>query len=365
MADQIPAATQAVVDASSSAQRNIGQAAGGITTAQQQADLALDGLTALAQDHPDLRGDANFQLAIEAARQADRAAATAGVAAQEASTSSSQAVAASQQLQSASSGALQQLRSAAGQGSELVRSAQQAADGAGGLRTGLDGALTGAHSLQAQIGRLQGAATQLADGLGASLDQIPPSNAQQRAQIADSLSVPVDVRTTNLHPARSYGRGLAPLLCGIGLWVFGLVAYLVLRPLNARALAGRARALVLYGVLAGGLGLHPLHPLWTIGLLVLTAGAFVALIHLLRTLFGIAGVALSVVLLTFQLTASGGLYPLETAPAPFRTIHPLSPLTYVVDGLRVTISGGEPFQLIRAAIVLGALLLVCLGLTTL
>jgi putative membrane protein len=118
-------------------------------------------------------------------------------------------------------------------------------------------------------------------------------------------------------------------------------------------------------VLAGGLGLHPLHPLWTIGLLVLTAGAFVALIHLLRTLFGIAGVALSVVLLTFQLTASGGLYPLETAPAPFRTIHPLSPLTYVVDGLRVTISGGEPFQLIRAAIVLGALLLVCLGLTTL
>lgn len=384
MADQIPAATQAVVDASSSAQRNSGQAAGGITTAQQQADLALDGLTALAQDHPDLRGDANFQLAIEAARQADRAAATAGVAAQEASTSSSQAVAASQQLQSASSGALQQLRSAASQGSELVRSAQQAADGAGGLRTGLDGALTGAHSLQAQIGRLQGAATQLADGLGASLDQIPPSNAQQRAQIADSLSVPVDVRTTNLHPARSYGRGLAPLLCGIGLWVFGLVAYLVLRPLNARALAGRARALtvavagwlpaagigvagalVLYGVLAGGLGLHPLHPLWTIGLLVLTAGALVALIHLLRTLFGIAGVALSVVLLTFQLTASGGLYPLETAPAPFRTIHPLSPLTYVVDGLRVTISGGEPFQLIRAAIVLGALLLVCLGLTTL
>ncbi len=384
MADQIPAATQAVVDASSSAQRSSGQAAAGITTAQQQADLALAGLTALAQDHPDLRGDANFQLAIEAARQADRAAATAGVAAQEASTSSSQAVAASQQLQSATSGALQQLRSAASQGSELVRSAQQAADGADGLRTGLDGALTGANSLQAQIGRLQGAATQLADGLGASLDQIPPSNAQQRAQIADSLSAPVDVRTTNLHPARSYGRGLAPLLCGIGLWVFGLVAYLVLRPLNPRALAGRAPALTvavagwlpaagigvagalaLYGVLAGGLGLHPLHPLWTIGLLVLTAGAFVALIHLLRTLFGIAGVALSVVLLTFQLTASGGLYPLETAPAPFRTIHPVSPLTYVVDGLRVTISGGEPFQLIRAAIVLGALLLVCLGLTTL
>jgi putative membrane protein len=118
-------------------------------------------------------------------------------------------------------------------------------------------------------------------------------------------------------------------------------------------------------VLAGGLGLDPLHPFWTIALLVLAACALVAATHLLRTAFGPAGLALSLVLLAFQLTASGGLYPLETAPAPFRTIHPLSPLTYVVQGLRVTISGGEPYQLIRAAIVLGAILLVCLGLTAL
>jgi len=383
MAAQVPAAAQAVVDASNTAQRAASQAAGGIATAQQQADLALNGLTELGQSHPDLRGDPSFQLALEAARQAGRAAATAGVASQEASGSSQQATASSQQLQSATSGVLQQLHSASTQASELVRSAQQAADGADHLRAGLDGALTGPQSLQAQLGRLQRGAIQLAGGLRATLDQVPPANAQQRAQIADSLANPVDLRTTNLHPARSYGRGLAPLLCGIAMWVFALAAFLALRPLNPRALAGRARALtvgiagwlpaagigvagvlVLYAVL-DGLGLDPLHPLWTIGLLVLTACAFVAAIHLLRTAFGIAGLALSLVLLAFQLTASGGLYPLETAPAPFRTIQPLSPLTYVVEGLRVTISGGEPERLIRAAIVLGSILLICLALTVL
>jgi putative membrane protein len=384
MADQVPAAAQAVVDASTTAQRAAGQASGGISTAQQQADLALEGLTGLGQSHPDLRGDPDFQLAIEAARQAGRGAATAGVAVQEASISTQQAVASSQQLQSATSSALQQLRTASSQSIELVRASQQAADGADKLRTGLGGLLSGAHSLRAQVGQLQRGAEQLADGLRAALDQIPPANPEQRARIAGSLTTPVELRTANLHPARSYGRGLAPLFCGIALWVFGLVAYLVLRPLNPRALAGKARgltvavagwlpaaglgvagALVLYAVLAGGLGLDPLHPFWTIALLVLAACALVAATHLLRTAFGPAGLALSLVLLAFQLTASGGLYPLETAPALFRTIHPLSPLTYVVQGLRVTISGGEPYQLIRAAIVLGAILLVCLGLTAL
>jgi putative membrane protein len=383
MADQVPAAVQAVVDASSTAERTTSLAASGIATAQQQADLALNGLVALGQSRPEVRGDANFQLAMQAARQADRAASSANVAAQTASGSTQQAVTSSQQLQSTTGGVLQQLRTAATQSIELVRLAQQAADGADQLRAGLDSALTGANSLQAQLGQLQRAAGQLAGSLRAAVQQIPPANATQRARLADSLATPVDLRTTNLHPAHVYGRGLAPLLCGIALWVFGLAAYLVLRPLNPRALAGRARALtvavtgwlpaaaigvagalVLYGVL-DGLGLDPLHPLWTIGLLVLSALALVATIHLLRTAFGIGGVALSLVLLTFQLTASSGLYPLETAPAPFRTIHPLSPLTYVVEGLRVTISGGQSEALIRAAIVLGAILLVSLALTVL
>jgi putative membrane protein len=384
IADQIPTAAQAVVDASGTAQRAASQAAGGIAAAQEQSDLAVGALADLARSHPELRGDGNFQLASEAARQADRAAATAGVALQEASVSSAQAASSAQQVQSATSGALSQLRSASSQGSELVRTAQQAADGTDKLRAGLDRTLTGRDSLQAQLGQLQRGAVQLAAAVRAASGQVPPANAQQRAQIADSLSAPVDLVTANRNPARTYGRGEAPLFCGVALWLFALIAYLVLRPLNSRAVAGRARALtvaiagwlpaagigiagalILYGVLDGGLRLDALHPLWTIGLLVLAAAGFVAAIHLLRTAFGLAGLALALVLLIIQLTASGGLYPLETAPAPFRVLHAFSPLTYLVEGLRVTISGGDAEQLIRAAAVLGGILLISIALTTL
>jgi putative membrane protein len=384
IAEQIPTAAQAVIDASGTAQRATSQATGGVTTAQQQADLAVSALAGLARDHPDLRGDANLQLATQAARQADRAAATAGVALQEASTSSAQAASSAQQVQRTTSGALPQLRSASTQGTELVRTAQQVADGTNQLRAGLDRTLTGRDSLQAQLAQLQRGATQLAAAVRTAGALIPPANPQQRAQIAESLGAPVDLVSVNRHPAGTYGRGEAPLFFGVALWLFALIAYLVLRPLNARVVAGRARALtiavagwlpaaalgivgvlVLHGVLDGGLGLDPLHPLWTIGLLVLAAAALVAAIHLLRTALGLGGLALALGLLVVQLTASGGLYPLETAPAPFRVAHAVSPLTYLVEGLRVTISGGDAELLIRAAAVLGGILLLCVALTTL
>jgi putative membrane protein len=384
IADQLPTAAQAVVDAAGTAQRAASQAAGAVATAQQQSDLAVGALAGLARAHPELRGDANFQLASEATRQADRAAATAGVAIQEASASSAQAASGAQQVQSATRGVLSQLRSASSQGTELVRTAQQAADGSDKLRAGLDRTLTGRGSLQAQIGQLQRGAAQLAATVRAASGQIPPANAQQRAQIADSLGAPVELITANRNPARSYGRGEAPLFYGVALWLFALIAYLVLRPLNSLGVAGQARALtiviagwlpaagigmvgvlILYGVLDGVLGLDALHPLWTIGLLALAAGGLVAAIHLLRTALGLGGLALAMVLLTIQLTASGGLYPLETAPAPFRVVHAVSPLTYLVEGLRVTISGGEAEPLIRAAAVLGGILLISIALTTL
>ncbi|WP_264063657.1 YhgE/Pip family protein, partial [Mycolicibacterium hippocampi] len=89
--------------------------------------------------------------------------------------------------------------------------------------------------------------------------------------------------------------------------------------------------LVLYGVVAAGLGLKPDHPLWLAGLLVLAAGSFMAIDHFLRVTFGVIGGGLSLALLIIQLTSCGGLYPIETMPAPFRVIHPLIPMTYVVD----------------------------------
>ncbi len=78
--------------------------------------------------------------------------------------------------------------------------------------------------------------------------------------------------------------------------------------------------------------------------------------HLCKLAFGTAGSLLLVVLLMLQLTSAGGLYPVETTPRFFQALHPLLPMSYVVDALRVTISGGETSHAVNAVIVLGAYL---------
>ncbi len=275
-----------------------------------------------------------------------------------------------------------QLSTSAAQASDLVRLAQQSSDQGDELARRTSTAAGQASMIQADAGQFLAGQAKLADSLAAALQQIPPASPQQRAQIADTLSSPVQVVTTNVHPARVYGRGLAPLFFGIALWVYALVAFILLRPVNPRAVAGQARAvtvavagwlpaavigvvgaLVLYGVLDGVLGLHPAHRPAAIGVVVLAALSFTALIHLLRTAFGAVGDAITFGLLTVQLTASGGLYPLQTGPSPFQTIHQAMPMTYVVDALRVTISGGTDSRLIRAVIVLAGILVVSLALS--
>jgi putative membrane protein len=154
-----------------------------------------------------------------------------------------------------------------------------------------------------------------------------------------------------------------------------------MRPISGRALAGRASswrismagwlpvvgiaslgALLLLGIVWGTLGLDPVNVGGAIGVVILAAACFTAIAQLLRTWLGAAGSAITLVLLMVQLTASGGLYPVETTPAPFRVIHDFLPMTYLVDALRVTFTGGTYAHLWRDVAVLAGFLIVALGL---
>ncbi|MEZ5200575.1 MAG: YhgE/Pip family protein [Micropruina glycogenica] len=106
------------------------------------------------------------------------------------------------------------------------------------------------------------------------------------------------------------------------------------------ALLGSAGALVLLAVTDLALGLDPLDLAGTAGISVLAVCAFTALAQTLRTWLGLVGSAIMLVILIVQLGAAGGLYPVEVMPAAFQVVHPWMPMTYLVEGLRVTISGG-------------------------
>jgi putative membrane protein len=252
------------------------------------------------------------------------------------------------------------------------------ASGARELDGGLDSLTAGGRQLASGLGDLRGGATKLASGLAGGAEQLP-GYGDDPSQRADVLSDPVALDRTVRHPAATYGVGFAPYFLALALWVGAMITFMVLRPLNRRyvvsgapayrvALAGLlpavaiglTQATLLFSVVVFGLGLNPVHPLVTLGLLMLTATAFAAIMQLLGAALGPAGRIVALALLMLQLTSSGGTYPVQTSPDFFQAIHPLLPMTYVVDALRHAIDGGP-----AGTVVTGGLALLGYGLAAL
>lgn len=265
----------------------------------------------------------------------------------------------------------------------LWSDSEDTAAGARGLSQALGGLGTGAQGLESGVHHLRNAARALAGGLSADAKRVPDYGAGDRARHADVESDPVRLDLSTFHPVRTNGDGFAPYFVPLALWIGGIVAYVALRPLSDRALATAApssrvalagwlpaavlvavEALVLLAVLRFGLGLGIDHPARLVGFLVLAAASFAAMVQWLQAQLGRAGRIIAVGLLILQLTASGGVYPIETAPAFFQAIHPYLPMTYVVQGIRQLLTGDDMTVVGLDAAVLGGFLVAALVLTT-
>ncbi|MFF5293368.1 YhgE/Pip family protein [Paractinoplanes globisporus] len=240
------------------------------------------------------------------------------------------------------------------------------------LETGLGDLSAGQRSLVDGLGQLQGGAARLASGLSDGAAQIP-GYGDDTSQRAGILANPVALDRTVQHPAGTYGVGFAPYFLALALWVGAMITFMVLRPLNRRhlmsgapvhrvALAGLlpavaiglTQATLLFAVVRFGLGLSPVHPLLTWGLLLLTATAFAAVMQLIGAALGAPGRIVALALLMLQLTSSGGTYPVQTTPGFFQAIHPILPMTYVVEAARHAIDGGSAGPILVGVTVLSA-----------
>jgi putative membrane protein len=366
-AQTLPGIARTAGDLSTTAKQISSTAATGTEALAADATKVSDNLAAFAAKHPDITSDPLFQAAQQATAKVSQDTTTVAELAGRIDTLAGQVAGDVARMQQDVPGLQDKLTTASADLAKLDTGAKQVADGNLALDKGLADAATGAG--------------QLAAGLHDAQSKVPTLDAKQRADMAGTLSNPVRVELSNVHPATVYGRGLAPFFFGIALWVFGIVAFLLLRPVSTRLLTGRAGplttafaawlpvftvgltgGLLLFLVVNFGLGLHPVDALGTIGVIALAVAAFTAIVHVLRLAFGAVGDALALVLLMIQLTSCGGLYPPETLPAPFKAIHPVLPMTHLVDALRVTISGGQASHLWRAVFVLAGYLAVALAL---
>ncbi|MFJ2826180.1 YhgE/Pip family protein [Streptomyces sp. NPDC087263] len=281
---------------------------------------------------------------------------------------------------------------------ELNKGAGKVADGAKTLHSGLGTAKTGAADLDTGVGKLKTGASDLdaglykladgsgtlAEGLHDGAGQIPDYDKQDRDQRTEVMSDPVRLASQDLHEAPNYGTGFAPYFIPLSLWVGAMVAYMLIQPLNRRALAaggsawrialagwlpvaalGVLQTAALMSVLHWAIGLEMAHAAGTVGFLFLVTACFAAIVQWLNARFGAAGRILVLAFLMLQLTSAGGTYPVQTSPGFFNAIHPFLPMSYAVEALRRLITGGGLGPVWQACAVLAAFTVGALALTAL
>ncbi|MEV7887834.1 YhgE/Pip domain-containing protein [Streptomyces sp. NPDC002817] len=281
---------------------------------------------------------------------------------------------------------------------ELNTGAGKVAAGAKKLHTGLGTAKTGAGDLDEGVGKLRtGAADlnggmyklvdgsgKLSDGLHDGADQIPDYDKRDRDERTEVMADPVQLVSKDMHKAPNYGTGFAPYFIPLSLWVGAMVAYMLVAPMNRRALAAGAPAwrialagwlpvvavgvlqtVALMSVLHWAIGLQMVRAVGTVGFLFLVTACFAAIVQWLNARFGAAGRILVLAFLMLQLTSAGGTYPVQTSPGFFNALHPFLPMSYVVEALRRLITGGGLGPVWHACVVLVAFTAGALALTAL
>ncbi|GAA3749934.1 hypothetical protein GCM10022239_26550 [Leifsonia bigeumensis] len=261
---------------------------------------------------------------------------------------------------------------------ESAAGAARIASGSADLRSGAEslaaglGSLTGgASKASAGAGSLAEGATELADGLAAGAAQLPAADGDAAAVSAEVAADPVSLTVTRDNEVSGIGQSISTFFIPLGLWVGALAVFLVLRPVNRRELAstagnGRlvfdalaragavtaAQALLLVALLHTVVGVSWTALPATLGFSLLMAIAFTAFHHLLTIGLGRGGLVVSLFVLAVQVTATGGLYPVQLLATPFQWVSPLLPLTYGMSGMQGIIAGGAPGQVLGAAFVL-------------
>jgi putative membrane protein len=261
---------------------------------------------------------------------------------------------------------------------QLRDGAQQVASGNAQLASGIAKLDDGARQLKAGSAEL---ASKLADGA----KQVPNWTTEQKNAVADTIGGPVQLETSHENAAPNFGTGMAPFFLTLALFFGALVLWMVLRPLQSRAVAAEVlpirvvlasylpaaviaifQAAILYCVVRFALGMHVVHPVAMLAFMILISCAFVAATQAINAVVGPAvGRVLIMALLMLQLVSAGGMYPVETTSKPFQFLHRFDPMTYGVNGLRQLILGGIDARLWQALIVLFVISAVALAISSL
>lgn len=228
----------------------------------------------------------------------------------------------------------------------------------------LDQLATGGNALTQATGELRGGVAQLKAGatqlvaglqtLGSALPAQAPNLPGTPGGLAHSVRPQLDIDA----PVKNNGMGLAPNFIPVALWLGAVMTAFIfhLRRLPEEV-AGNTRSALLLGKLGVlwsiniaqaacvllmtwlMLGLEPVNSLGLALTMALSSVTFMLVILALVRAFGDTGKAIALILLVLQLSAAGGVMPVELTNEFYRTISPWLPFTWSIKAVRASAFG--------------------------
>ncbi|MCK1230436.1 YhgE/Pip domain-containing protein [Streptococcus uberis] len=239
----------------------------------------------------------------------------------------------------------------------LVEGSQQLSDKTGELSSG--------------AGKLSSGSNQLTSGLtdmstGLSTLQVSLAQASKKLDLvsvkednAKALVSPLALSEKDNDSVKTNGIAMAPYMIAVSLMVVALSTNVIFaNSLSGKTVTNRWEwakqklvingfistlgSLILYGAIQL-LGFEANFELKTLAFIILSGWALMALVTALVGWDDRYGAFASLLMLLLQVGSSGGSYPIELSGKFFQTLHSYLPMSYVVSGLRETISLGGNF----------------------
>lgn len=234
----------------------------------------------------------------------------------------------------------------------LNSGASQLAEGALKISSGSNQLAAGSATLGEGLNTISEGTGTLTSSLK---DASKKSNIKSTSKTYKQMSTPVDTEKKELTNMPNNGHAMAPYMMSVALYV-ACMALSLMYPFGkgmtttdspAKFLLAKAtvmvplsivQALILYFSLKGFCGFTPARPGLCLAFMLLLSLAFMAFIAFLAIAFGRIGEFIALIFMVFNLGASAGTYPLETAPHWYKVLHPFVPFTYSVNGFRSVIA---------------------------
>lgn len=285
---------------------------------------------------------------------------------------------------------------------KLQTGTQQLSDGTNQLKTGSQSLKNGTKTLENNSTKIKEALTSLQTGTQTAYDGSKELNqgvqtfkdevenglteAKEEIKKLDGLNDyiedPVEIVEEDYGEISSYGVSFTPLFLSIGLWVGGLMAFVVLYydqekrfKLLGKYADNKLLRILLYvgigvaqGLITGfllklGLGFDVTSNCLYYSSCVLVSVVFISIIQLLIVNFGDIGKFIGLLILVLQLAASGGTFPVETVSKGFQVISPYLPMTYTIRLLKESIILEDAGFVGQNVAILAGIAVVCLALT--